>query len=258
MAVPALGAKPVDQVSVPKSTDLGTAIVKSGSFIGELVRADTMLQVADAAFEAVDGAFTEMRGLAELSAQKSLSQFERAVLDRDFQTIVGGIHDVAGTTEVDGEKILAGGDGPNRAYEIHLSSGGEDGKGLDLVVPSMLVKDLSPGLVGANIQTRDAAIEAVKHTNIAIESVAIRRDMIAEQRHLVHQMLSTELAHNALLVEIAGTFDGAQFAAELAYNVSQAVLTNSDSLPFEVSADRLRDILEQVNQDDQPGLAPQT
>ena len=61
----------------------------------------------------------------------------------------------------------------------------------------MRVKDLSPDLFYADVRTHDAAIAAVDHIELASEDALEARDMIAEERTLIRQLISMEIAQNA-------------------------------------------------------------
>ncbi|MDA1324695.1 MAG: hypothetical protein O3C34_08105 [Proteobacteria bacterium] len=178
----------------------GSIPIEQGGLMAELVRADNILHVADLAIEQIDLHLDYLRGLAE-EAGTGASR-NRVALDEIFQAVKSNIIDgLAQTTEAQGEKILAGGggpaNGPDGEFVIRLSVGGAAGEAHDIAIPSMRVKDLSPDLADAHIRTRDRAIEAVEHIEIASENTAQTRDMIAEERILIRRLISTEITQQA-------------------------------------------------------------
>ena len=197
---------PADRLEAP---GVSTLIEPSG-YLDELIRADNMLQVADISLEQIDLNLDYMRGLAEESSTDS-SRY-RSALNEMFRIAKGGtargreVDTLAVTLEVHGERILAGGDGPNGEYMIRLSEGDVEGAGHEIAIPSMLFKDLSPGLFYANIETREAAIAAVDYIEFASKDIARTREMIAEQRTLIHQLISAELPDDASLTQFGNSF----------------------------------------------------
>lgn len=224
-------------------TDHASAVARTRGLIGEMVRADAALQVADAAYREIGETLVEMRGVAEQATDEALSTQDRALLNHAFQELKASIDRTAEETEFDGEKILLGGDGPDGEFVIHLSKGGEGGEGVDITIPSATVKSIAPGLVDANLLTKKAADEAVKITDGAIEEVARRREHIAQQRGFLQQMMATERQQNALLSGISGNPGSSTLAAQIASSVSSIVAGNGD-VPLADSAERLRAILD--------------
>ncbi|MBT5050664.1 MAG: hypothetical protein HOM58_19330 [Rhodospirillaceae bacterium] len=167
-----------------------------GGFVAELRRADNMLHVADLSIEQIELHLDYMRGLAEEAASGSLRP--RAALDEVFQFVKSNVVDaLAQTTEAQGEKILAGGDGPDGEYVIRLSEGGDAGQGHDIGIPSMRVQALSPDLADAHVLTGEAAEEAVSQLALVSEEVARTHERITEQRGFVRQLIHVEIAHQA-------------------------------------------------------------
>jgi hypothetical protein len=173
--------------------------------MAELIRADNMLHVADLSIEQIDLYLDYMGGLAEEAATEASR--DRTALDEIFQAVKSNIIDtLARTTEAQGEKILAGGSGPahgpaqgpNGEYVIRLSAqlsdSGGAGEAPVIAIPSMRVRDLSPGLFYAEIRSRDTAMAAVDHIELASADAAQARDTIAEARTLIRRLISMEIA----------------------------------------------------------------
>ena len=176
-----------------------SGLVEPTGFMAELLRADNILHVADVSIEQMDLYLDYMRGLAEESAGEPSR--DRTALNEIFQAVKANIVDnLARTTEAQGEKILAGGggpaNGPNGEFVIRLSMGGVAGEGHEIAIPSMRVKDLSPDLFFADIRTREAAIAAIDHIELASADAVQTRDMIAEARLLIRQLMTMETARN--------------------------------------------------------------
>jgi hypothetical protein len=170
--------------------------VEPGRFMAELLRADNMLHVADLSIEQMDLHLDYIGGLAEEAAADPSR--DRIALDEIFQAVKSNIIDtLAQTTEARGEKILSGGDGPQGEFVIHLSEGGGAGKGHAIAIPSMRMEDLSPDLFFADIRTRETALAAVDHIEFASADAVQVRDMIAEQRSFIRQLISLEITQQA-------------------------------------------------------------
>jgi hypothetical protein len=170
----------------------GAAIaLDPGAFMAELIRADTMLHVADVAIEQIDLHLDYLIGLAEEAA--SGDSRDRGALDEMYQAVKSNIIDsLAQTVEVQGENILAGGDGPRGEFVIRLSEGRTIGQEHDIAIPSMRVKDFSPDLFYSTIRTQESASAAIGHIELASADTAETRDMIAEQRTLIRQLITLE------------------------------------------------------------------
>ena len=182
---------PTDQASA-----FGAAIpVEPGGFMTELLRADHMLHVADLSIAQIDVNLDYMRGLAEEAAGDS-SRY-RIALNEIFQVVKLNIVDpLAQSAEAQGEKILAGGNGPDGEFVIHLSEGIVAGEAHDIAIPSMRIRDLSSDLFYADIRTRESALAAVDHIEFASENAANARDMIAEQRNLIRRLMAMNISRN--------------------------------------------------------------
>jgi flagellin-like hook-associated protein FlgL len=182
---------PSDQAS-----EFGLAVpLEANGFMVELKRADDMLHVADLSIQQMDRHLDYLRGLANEAA--SPTSRDRGALDSLFQTVKSSLLDtLAQTTEARGERILAGGDGPDGEFIIRLSAGATGGDGHEFAIPSMVLRDLSPGLSQSDIRTPDAALAAREHLSVATADTTDTRTMIGEHRTLLRHLMSLEVAHN--------------------------------------------------------------
>ncbi len=166
-----------------------------GSFLAELVRADTMLHTADQAIEQIDLHVDFLRDLAEESV--SDTSRNRLSLDDIFQAVKSDIIDgLAQATEAQGEKILGGGNGPDGAYVIGLNGDAAVADLPDLAVPSMRLDRLAPALVADRIGTPAEAAAALGRIESASDDILQIRDTIADQRSLLRHLISQEIARS--------------------------------------------------------------
>jgi len=100
---------------------------------------------------------------------------------------------MAQTTEAQGEKILVGGDGPHGEFVIKLFEGGAAIVAHSIAIPSMRIEDLSPDLFHADIRTGYSAVAALAHVDSASADATKTRDMIAEQRSFIRQLIALEI-----------------------------------------------------------------
>jgi hypothetical protein len=187
-----VAARPAGEESADSVAGFGASIpVEPGGFLAELVRADSMLHIADQSIEQIDLNLDYMHELTE-EAASGLGR-DPAVLDDLFQVVKADVIDsLAQTTEAQGEKILAGGTGPDGDYVIRMTGGDAP----EIAIPSMRLGDLAPDLTQAGIRTRDAAIVAMPLVDFASDDALQAREEIAEQRALLRQMISREITRN--------------------------------------------------------------
>jgi len=100
---------------------------------------------------------------------------------------------MAQTTEAQGEKVLAGGDGPHGEYVIKLFEGSAAIAARPIAIPSMRIEYFSPNLFHADIRTSYSAVAAVAHIDTDNADATKARDMIGEQRSLVRQLIVLEI-----------------------------------------------------------------
>ena len=115
------------------------AIAQTQGLTAELVRAETMLQIAQEAFTAIEIIYAGMQDLAEMALNENLTDDQRAILNAAFQELKQDIDDIIEATVFDGDQILKGGDGPDGAYVISLSAVGASGAPLNIFIPSFSV-----------------------------------------------------------------------------------------------------------------------
>lgn len=221
------------------------AVARTQGLRAELVRAETMLQITQEAFTAIEVLYGGMKELAELALNENLTAAQRADLDAAFQELKQDIEEIVDATVFDGVRLLEGGHGPHGEYVIRLSDVGESGDPLDILIPSVSVIQLLDGYGEANLLSPEAARQALDGAENAARIFLLLGDMVELQRATLQQIFSTEVDPNQNLKEYVETYEAPSYAKESAQKVADIVLAGG-KVPFDDQADRLRDILERL------------
>lgn len=227
------------------------AHIQTEGLRSELVRAETMLQIAQEAFTAIEILYDGLLEIAVMALDEDLTKDQRKDLNAAFQELLQDVKDIIDATVFDGEHLLKGGDGPDGAFVIHLSAGGEDDEPLEILIPSAsVIKDVQ-ALELADLLTVEGAQAAVELSGMASEVFKLQGDAVEAHRAALQKIFSDVVGSNQSLTDYVATFDSPKYVESLSHLVADIVLAGG-KVPFEDSADRLRDILERVTVDIAP------
>ena len=213
-------------------TGKARAIVQTQGLRAELVRAETMLQIARQAIAAIEIIYAGMQELAELALDEDLTEGERAILAAAFQDLKQGIVDIIEATVFDGVQILGGGDGPDGAFVIDLSTVDASGLPLHILIPAISVMDIGNGFEGSDLLTIGSALVVREPSEMPTRIFGLHGHMIEVQRASLQQIYAAEIDSSQSLSDHVGSFETPEHAEHLSQSVSDVVLAGG-AVPFQ-------------------------
>jgi hypothetical protein len=135
------------------ASTIAAGLPSGGAAPMALMRADALLQAADAAFVRIGLLASAMQALAAEALNPDLTATQRGVLNILFQQIKQQIRGIVENARSDGVRLLAGG-GQGAPLSIAVPMAGSS---QTITIASALLAELAPRLGGAGIETRPGA-----------------------------------------------------------------------------------------------------
>ncbi|MCX7654369.1 MAG: flagellin [Fervidobacterium sp.] len=170
----------IAQATIPFRQDI------SSSVIGERIRSQIngyreamvstynaigVMNVAEGGIQSITTNLQRMRELAVQASNSTLSENERAALQREFSELSQGINKVVQQTTYNNRQVLGG---DIRNMEVQL--GPNQGQKMTVTLPSMDIRSL--GLENVNINSTENAQNALKTLDQVISNVSNTRSYI--------------------------------------------------------------------------------
>ena len=156
-------------------------------------RAETMLQIALEAYEAIGTAYGGLQALAELAGNENLTDDERATLDAAFQNLKQDIGIIVEPTLFDGDNIFNGGIGPDGETVISLSAVRPSGASSDMLIPPSAVLEKLDGVKDSHLLSAVSAGAAREDTENVAQIVRSLGDSIALQQDGLRRTQASEI-----------------------------------------------------------------
>lgn len=236
------GAADVATVFTRTSSPEAITQLETEGLRSELVRAETILQIAQEAFTAIEVIYGGMQELVRIALDEGLTKNQRIVLNDAFQELKQDITDIIDATVFDGEHLFKGGEGPDGEFVIRLSAVGVSGAPLELLIPPGSVVQRIEGFENSNLLKVEAAQVEFDGADKAMDVIRLQGDLIALHRDTLQTIFSAEVDPNQSLTDYVESFESPKYVEGLSHLIADIVLAG-DKVPFEDSADRLRDIL---------------
>ena len=238
------------------STDIGKAgaIARNQGQRAELARAETMLQIALEAFEAIGTVYGGLQALAELAGNEHLADHERATLNAAFQNLKQDIGIIVESTFFDGDNIFNGGIGPDGETVISLSAVRPPGAPSDMLIPPNSGLEKLDGFKDLHLLTVESAGTARQDTENAAQTVRSLGGSIAQQQDGLRRIQASKIEPDPIPRDGAAPLRGVEQARSLSHSVAVNILAGG-AAPFQDKADRMRHILELANGDRPPETA---
>ncbi len=146
------------------ATDIG-ALIKAAS---NARAGASLLQAADQGLDAIDAALTTMKALATQASSTTtpLSLQERAILNTEFQDLRAEIDRIADETELDGIKVLKGG---QLTFKIGTGDASQDS--VTITLPAAAAASLDSGVASDDLTANSGAGQALTNVTNAISAL---------------------------------------------------------------------------------------
>lgn len=142
----------------------------------------SMVQTAEGALNETHSMLQRMRELSVQSANDTLTDDDRALIEVEFQELKKEVTRISTDTEFNTRKLL---NGDNATTPLKIQVGANAGQTIDLTMNDMSADAI--GLTDASIATRDEAESALSTLDEAIKKVSMERaQMGAYQNRMEH------------------------------------------------------------------------
>lgn len=142
----------------------------------------SMVQTAEGALNETHSMLQRMRELSVQSANDTLTDDDRALIEVEFQELKKEVTRISTDTEFNTRKLL---NGDNASTSLKIQVGANAGQTIDLTMNDMSADAI--GLTDASIATRDEAESALSTLDEAIKKVSMERaQMGAYQNRMEH------------------------------------------------------------------------
>jgi flagellin len=184
-----------------------------------------MLSTAEGAMSVIDEKLVRLRALSVESANGSVTDDDRAILDTEFQALKSEITRIAEVTNYNGINLING-DFSAADIRFHVGTYAVDGEDYyDVNIKSMTASSLGLGSTG--ITTTTAALAAITAIDTAIDSKDTERTTLGSYvERLQNTVLNLQISHeNAVRSE--STIRDADVAAEMSNFTRAQILMQS-------------------------------
>ena len=142
----------------------------------------SMVQTAEGALNETHAMLQRMRELSVQSANDTLTDDDRALIDVEFQELKKEVTRISTDTEFNTRKLL---NGDNATTSLKIQAGANAGQTIDLTMNDMSADAI--GITDASIATREEADASISALDAAIKNVSMERSrMGAYQNRMEH------------------------------------------------------------------------
>lgn len=155
----------------------------------------SIVQTADGGLSGSADILTRMRELAVQASNGTLSDGDRALLNKEFGELKEGLNQIASSTSYNGTKLLDGSLSGENAMTIQVGANGTQDSSIKFGVNDMSAAGL--GLDEMDIASADGASKALEAIDSAASSVSdTRGDLGAVQNRLESEITNLAVAEN--------------------------------------------------------------
>lgn len=186
----------------------------------------SLIQTAEAGMNEIHNMLQRMRELSVQSANGTLRDEDREMLNMEFQELKEGIGDIASNTEYNTIPLL---DGSKEIHGLNLQVGPNAGDQQILKIGSMTAIDL--GIDTLDISTQAGAENAMDQLSNSIKNVSLKRGLLgAGQNRLEHTLNSLRNYEENLTAAESRIRDLDMAKAILEFTKNQILLQVSQAL----------------------------